>query len=995
MPPRAPAKGGAAAVPAPGVALSSSNSSEIEVSLLPVPAADVLFSQWSAENLSNVITNLIADFKDFTSVLSRSSLSGLFFASSTPFRARSAINLELNATTDEQKTFIFNFIRDKIIDLANADSQFDPDISSLWKALVPPRDDLGGGGERNHPPGPENNPGHGGGGADQQTSANQLQMPPPPLFLGAGDLHLRTQDQGLPPPPGHMGVSGNAWFSPQNQNSKPAKFHFGVSRSDSVNPISLVGHFQSPSQNFSGFASPYVPISANVPPSMASNYTPLRANPLLPISAQSQLNGQGSSGPQAASSNAAAVPSSQQFLAAQSQPQNQHLPASNAAAPPSQQFPFLNQLQQQQPQVHHQFQAPLSIPPSRAMFPWDEEALVRPKAVQDPNMMPGFSRKNITMIIEAAKAKRVAMGPEASKNLFHDNVKWPVMLTFTKEEHIRVRKEYQMAVRASHTSCIFKEFKDCMTDTCRSACQRKFQVDDLNWISLDDSKLQHWLAICFGPKSKEDAISRLSAVKFPPHSDAYDSQSTFVTKLDICAYDYELCINDIADTHTRWVSDSKMLSSGALDIKEVMTIWRNKFPRQDNSVFSVQLKECRVFMEREKALLFNEIMDMLTSHFNTIDQDVLSGKVGYTTIPSKSTNMRLSTSDQAIKFPSCSTTNDHVARNPRSDGAGVKRDRQPERRSFASPATRATSKDKPARRVVPGHLRGIACGSITSHFGLGCSATTCPIWGTRHDKNKGGHTWKNSDEEKTVVIDKAEYDALLKAKPIILTKWTAAKDQQQKARFSAKVSAIEAGEDAGSSDSNADDNEALCDEFTQELASDADDNANASVNDDACFVSALAHDVYLEDVCDPGESVLNANRMKQFFGISRIREETGQFSMVKTLMDPGATFNIVGSKISSKCAIQELPIHVELFQGSKRQGIAQIMAQCRFELQNSHGDFVKHVEWCLCSDLGYELLLGRKFCKDNGFTKFEDLLTVCPLWSATFVCSALEGSGNE
>ncbi len=132
-------------------------------------------------------------------------------------------------------------------------------------------------------------------------------------------------------------------------------------------------------------------------------------------------------------------------------------------------------------------------------------------------MMPGFARKNITMIIEAAKAKRVAMGPDASKNSFHEDVKWPVMMAFTKEEHIRVRKAYQMAVRASHTSCIFKEFKDCMTDTCRSACQRKFQVDDVNWITLDDSKLQRWLAICFGPKSKEEAISRLTAVKFPSH----------------------------------------------------------------------------------------------------------------------------------------------------------------------------------------------------------------------------------------------------------------------------------------------------------------------------------------------------------------------------------------------------------------------------------------------------------------------------------------------
>jgi hypothetical protein len=300
-------------------------------------------------------------------------------------------------------------------------------------------------------------------------------------------------------------------------------------------------------------------------------------------------------------------------------------------------------------------------------------------------------------------------------------------------------------------------------------------------------------------------------------------------------------------------------------------------------------------------------MDMLTSHFNTIDQDVLNGKVGYTTLPTK--NMKQGTFDHSAK-PSIASMNDFVSRNPRRDMAGNKRERQPDHRSTFGPPNRSNggggdkapartaAHDKPARRIVLGHLRGIACGSVTNHFGLGCSATTCPIWGTRHDKNKGGHTWKNSDEEKTVVIDKAEYDALLKAKPIILTKWTAAKDQQAKARFSAKVSAIEAGESVGSSDSD-DDKQALHDEFPQEEeASDADGN-DSSVNDEECFVSALAlaQEPTLDEACDPGKKVLNANKMKQFFGISRVQKEMGQVNMIKTLLDPGATFNIVSSEV--------------------------------------------------------------------------------------------------
>ena len=97
----------------------------------------------------------------------------------------------MNGTTDEQKTFIINFIRDKIIALANADPQFDPDISSLWKALVPPRDDLGGGGESDLPRVPGSNSGHGGGGASQQPPS--LNPPPPPVFTGVGDVHLQSQ----------------------------------------------------------------------------------------------------------------------------------------------------------------------------------------------------------------------------------------------------------------------------------------------------------------------------------------------------------------------------------------------------------------------------------------------------------------------------------------------------------------------------------------------------------------------------------------------------------------------------------------------------------------------------------------------------------------------------------------------------------------------------------------------------------------------------------
>ena len=103
MPPNA--KGGASAASAQaGGGHPSSDLAQIATSFLPVPAADVSFSEWTAENISIAITNLISDFNDFISIMARSSLSSHFFLVSTASRARAALNRMANGPTDEQKT---------------------------------------------------------------------------------------------------------------------------------------------------------------------------------------------------------------------------------------------------------------------------------------------------------------------------------------------------------------------------------------------------------------------------------------------------------------------------------------------------------------------------------------------------------------------------------------------------------------------------------------------------------------------------------------------------------------------------------------------------------------------------------------------------------------------------------------------------------------------------------------------------------------------------
>jgi hypothetical protein len=137
----------------------------------------------------------------------------------------------------------------------------------------------------------------------------------------------------------------------------------------------------------------------------------------------------------------------------------------------------------------------------------------------------------------------------------------------------------------------------------------------------------------FGPKSKKEAMDRLEALKFPEHEDKFDCQSLFVAKLESLAFDFEMIINDIADTHETWAIEDKGLDSGELTCKEVMKIFREKFPKSDR--LSVQLKECRKFMDRNTEMLFNEIVLRLSEYFTNKDVDVTSGKSQYSTTPAQ------------------------------------------------------------------------------------------------------------------------------------------------------------------------------------------------------------------------------------------------------------------------------------------------------------------------------------------------------------------------
>jgi hypothetical protein len=784
---------------------------------------------------------------------------------------------------------------------------------------------------------------HGGGAV--QGHQNVAIHPPPPriganLPSGVNTLFSPSSYGG-----GAFNIQQPSFETPLSQK----KFAFGRRASDST-PVALAQHLVvAPNPQFAQVPFGQQPLAQ----------VPFGQQPLAQVPIGQQHPAQVPIGQQ----HPAQVPNGQQHPA--QVPNGQQHPA---------QVPNGQQLQAQVPIGQQLLSHPVSQVnfdhEGRAYMPWEIEAFSRPARPQDPDMMPGFKRLSIAAIIAQARAARmasIAQGQATAQQVFK-KVDYPEMQAFTEAEYLRVRKEYYIAVQASIPSCNFKDFKFCMTDVCRVSAMRKFSLDYEGWIAKDDDSIQSWFGLFFGPKSREDAEERLEQVKFPEHRDAIHSQNTFVNKLEICAYEFEMVINDIANTHRTWKQDSSSLSSGTLTLKDVMLIWRTKFDRQLTHVFSVQIKNTRRVLERDKDVLFNDVVAKIVHHYNEIDGQVARGKISYSTQP-RSDAFRQNDDRRASTFTPRQPTGDRsTSANPKGsygnklpgqDFHGTKRGRDHPN----TPASRP-------RKVVAGNLRGVSCGSTTNHYGLGCHAHTCVFFKTSHDRNKNGHRWQDSDKEASVEIPRPEYTALLKANPQIVKNWTAAKDQQKQAKFKFKISALQAGEtitdESNESEVDSDDANAAADEFAETHGTDSEDEVNTSL----CSVSALPIS------CSSSGDILRENKMTQFFGVSRLIGNDGIELQVKTLLDPGAEFNIVSPEYSKICAVESRQVQLAFAFGEKkkRSCMVQEMSRCRFELFYAGVGFVKHVEWFAVADLKYDLLLGRKFCKDNGFTNFDWML---------------------
>ena len=99
---------------------------------------------------------------------------------------------------------------------------------------------------------------------------------------------------------------------------------------------------------------------------------------------------------------------------------------------------------------------------------------------------------------------------------------------------------------------------------------------------------------------------------------------------------------------------------------------------------------------------------------------------------------------------------------------------------------------------------------------------------------------------------------------------------------------------------------------------------------------------------------------EQFYGAVRFASNNDFTST--SLLDPGATINIICPTLANRSALQRKQLPVSIFQGKRKQASVEEMVECAFELMDFDGRWIRHLEWFAVCDLGYDVLLGRRFC---------------------------------
>jgi hypothetical protein len=544
--------------------------------------------------------------------------------------------------------------------------------------------------------------------------------------------------------------------------------------------------------------------------------------------------------------------------------------------------------------------------------PWELASAIRPKLPAD-DFVPGFKRISMFALIEQAKNKaaaRRARGepvPHVQKDIV-----WPKMHAFTKQAFVKCRTKYYECVLGSLMSGIFSTFKECVMGSARSAAMRLFQLTEALYLDLEDNIFVDWLTIHFGPKHKAQALLALSEIQIGKHVDTADSQAVFVPKLDTVVFEFELCVNDIFQMAKYWPTDPQHEDYGELTGKEVMLKWLDCFPA-DKAASSVQIAFCRSFIQQNKDMLFDAQVTKIRDKFVLRDTRVHDGDLAYTTMPTKASGANITTRTPRSSAPSTVSTGQ-----PRSGGSAAGTGTVTQRSGLPPRPASAQQTDRPRprpgsavaappsrTRVTPGHKRCKGCGAENNHWGLGYSKDSCPAWNTKYAV-KAGFVWPDSDKMPKVNIPQPEYMELLRANPKIQVNWDKAKADKATARSS--VMALNADDDDGDVSDYSDN----YDEFDDVAAEHDDDD---QVNDINCSSAARSPGAELAELSTADALDLLGN-MQQFFGVSRLAGNDD--FLAKTLMDPGATMNIISPLCCNRCMVDRRQVQVNIFRANAR-----------------------------------------------------------------------------
>jgi hypothetical protein len=648
--------------------------------------------------------------------------------------------------------------------------------------------------------------------------------------------------------------------------------------------------------------------------------------------------------------------------------------------------------------------------------PWDKVAATVVVA-EDERMPMGFDRIDIHEKIQKVIADRTAKG-NVGLQVNAKKVTWPVMKHFIPQDFRDTRTLFHECVNSSMHNGIFSTFKDCLSPDARAAACLEFKMNDNQLAALEDSVFMHWCNIFFGPKSVAEAKLLLSGIRIETHRDKNHSQADFVSKFDRVALKFLLAVNDIAICHEFWKMDAESIATGDFGQKELMRYWYDTFPKQGITPISCQIATCRGFFDSNKKMLFRDQARILRQHFSFIDREVLSLTRCYTTMPSEPDKADEDHVSHVGARQSLGRGGGHQSQGR--GGGQFNHDRGRGRGRGAHIQDRFQSRDSnrrdggsgrgaarqgiadgrnPSRfaggikkKVVQGSARCPACGSLNNHYGLGASKDTCPLYGTEFAK-KAGYRWGNSEEEPTVFVNKDFYDKRLQDNPKILDNWKKAKAQKR-----SFVSALHVDVD----DCSDEENERLAEDIhpvdgdspmptDDEVNSDNYFHASGGVDKlmalmDGCDVDVLAETYIASTECNPFHHPLALyGHEKQFFGVSRFA--SNDLLTAKTLLDPGAEINIIGPIFANRSAVRRASVDVQIFQGKRKQTTVSEAVECTFELQSSDGSWKAHTAWFAVCDLGYSVLLGRKFCKMNGFTSFDEKLATYDSYKAQSIDS--------